>query len=113
MEGPFIPAKQMRGYPLPDDQGRNFQPGLYRVIQGFTDGDGTPHCVGDEWLLVYSFFVPFDSTLWLMVSLYDSLQWIIPLVWDKAWQASVLDNFSVYASRIGPLPEGFEFKIED
>src|SRR5262245_38122519 len=68
--------------------------------------------IGEEWLLVFACFAPYDSTMFLGVSLNNDWEWGIPLVWEKDRQESVIENFTSYATRIGPLPGGFKFRVD-
>lgn len=80
----------------------------YRVIKEFDDADGAYHCVGEEWFILGSFFVPYDETLTIVIAASNGDEWEMPLCWRPELQSDVCENFTNYVEQTdAPLRDDY------
>jgi hypothetical protein len=68
----------------------------YRVVRSFTDFDGEPHPVGEEWIFVRTSFLPYDDGLSVFVEDESGQQRQIRMQWRDEAQGPVIDRLSDY-----------------
>lgn len=103
MKGPYEMSDQSGFLPLVEHlwEGGCMKRGeRYRVIRGFTDGDGDEHAVGEEWLFLGSSYSIYDEMRLLYVSISPGEAWIFPLFTDPTRQKAVSDEFCSYVHSI-------------
>jgi hypothetical protein len=64
----------------------------YAVVTPFTDYDGDQHPVGESWIFLSQYFLPYDDGLSLFVSIDGSSEWHIRLQWRPEAQGQIIEH---------------------
>lgn len=78
----------------------------YRVVQEFTDFDGSVHPVGEEWTFSGHSFLPYDDGLSLFVSTGGGSVRQIRMRWTPDDQGPVVDALREYVAPVGTANHG-------